>query len=113
MTKHTSYRGVQIDIEALRNENANTVAVGNMKVNARGDVLGPGGTIAKTVDQVAKENQRIRTPIQAASLKSDVTEQVADAQSTRQPINKKKDTVKKPEKELDNRDIIQDDGGDE
>ena len=40
-------QGKQIDIDLLRKRNELTPAVGNARVNARGDELGPGGTIVK------------------------------------------------------------------
>lgn len=51
----TTAQGKRIDIDALRVANETTIAVGNMGVNARGDVLGRGGKIVKTRDQVMKE----------------------------------------------------------
>ena len=41
-------QGRMVDIEKLRAANEDVRAVGNMNVNARGDVLGPGGQIATT-----------------------------------------------------------------
>ena len=40
---YRSMQGRQIDMEKLRAQNELMPAVGNMKVNARGDELGPGG----------------------------------------------------------------------
>ena len=48
-------QGKPIDLDALRVQNEQTVAVGNMKTNARGDELGPGGVVVRTRDQVRKE----------------------------------------------------------
>ena len=50
-TRKRMYRTMQgrmVDIEKLRTANESVRAVGNMNVNARGDVLGPGGQIATT-----------------------------------------------------------------
>jgi hypothetical protein len=44
-----------VDIEKLRAANESVQAVGNMNVNARGDVLGPGGSIATPKSQVIKK----------------------------------------------------------
>jgi len=44
---YRTMQGRMVDIEKLRGANENVQAVGNMKVNARGDVLGPGGTVVK------------------------------------------------------------------
>jgi hypothetical protein len=51
---YRSMQGKEIDMEKLRNQNELTVAVGNVKVNARGDELGPGGKIIKKREDVLK-----------------------------------------------------------
>ena len=47
-----SMRGRDIDMEKLNLKNEMQPAVGNMKVNARGDELGPGGQIVRTREEV-------------------------------------------------------------
>ena len=42
-------QGKAIDMDLLRQRNELTPAVGNVRVNARGDELGPGGKIIKNV----------------------------------------------------------------
>ena len=54
--------GKAIDMDNLRLANEETIAIGNMKVNARGDELGPGGQIARTRNQVMDEYYRLNTP---------------------------------------------------
>jgi hypothetical protein len=49
---YTSVRGKEIDMEKLSLRNEKTPAVGNVRVNARGDELGPGGKIVRTREQV-------------------------------------------------------------
>jgi len=49
---YMSMRGQQVDMEKLNLTNELLPAVGNMKVNARGDELGPGGQIVKTREQL-------------------------------------------------------------
>lgn len=49
---YTTMRGKQIDMEQLNLKNETLPAVGNMKVNARGDQLGAGGKIVKTREQI-------------------------------------------------------------
>lgn len=51
-------QGKRIDIDAFLSQNEMTQAVGNMNVNARGDVLGAGGKIVKTREQVMAEYYR-------------------------------------------------------
>ena len=48
-------QGRMVDIDKLRAANESVQAVGNMNVNARGDVLGPNGKIIKSKDQVMKD----------------------------------------------------------
>jgi hypothetical protein len=52
---YKSMQGKQIDMDLLRQKNELTPAVGNAKVNARGDELGPGGKIIRTREQVLKD----------------------------------------------------------
>lgn len=42
---HTSARGKIVDMNKLIQQNEMTLAVGNARVNARGDEIGPGGKI--------------------------------------------------------------------
>jgi len=52
---YTSMQGKQIDMEKLQLKNELSPAVGNMKVNARGDELGPGGKIIRTREQILQD----------------------------------------------------------
>ena len=45
---YRTMQGRMVDIEKLRASNENVRAIGNMNVNARGDILGPGGQIVTT-----------------------------------------------------------------
>lgn len=59
---YRSAQGTLVDMEKLRLANEDTIAVGNMRVNARGDQLGPGGRVVKTRNQVMKEYYELQTP---------------------------------------------------
>ena len=54
--QHRSMRGKQVDMDLLRKRNELTPAVGNARVNARGDELGPGGQIIKKREDVVAEH---------------------------------------------------------
>lgn len=47
--------GKQIDLDMLISRNELTPAVGNARVNARGDELGPGGQILRKREEVLKD----------------------------------------------------------
>ena len=49
-------RGKMIDMHKLVKQNEMTVAVGNAKVNARGDKLGPGGRILQRREEIVSQN---------------------------------------------------------
>ena len=55
---YTSSRGKEIDMEKLALRHELIPAVGNIRVNARGDELGPGGQIIKTKEQILDEYYR-------------------------------------------------------
>ena len=49
---HRTMQGKIIDLEKLANQNELMPAVGNCKVNARGDELGPGGKIVRRREDI-------------------------------------------------------------
>ena len=55
---HRSMQGKVVDMNKMSMQNEMTVAVGNIRMNARGDYLGPGGAIVKTHEEVMKENNK-------------------------------------------------------
>jgi hypothetical protein len=50
-----SMRGVVIDMDAMRAANEDSRAVGNAKMNARGDIVGVNGQIEVRREQIARE----------------------------------------------------------
>ena len=60
---YTSHRGRPIDIDGLRQRNELTPAVGNARVNARGDELGPGGRIIRKREEVVKDYYKGSAPV--------------------------------------------------
>ena len=55
---YKSMQGKQIDIDLLRQRNELTPAVGNARVNARGDELGAGGKIVRKREEVLADYYR-------------------------------------------------------
>jgi hypothetical protein len=79
---YRSMNGKEVDMNKLININELTPAVGNMRVNARGDELGPGGQIIRkreeivaavpenaVPDQINVEQQVAPTPVQPSVQK--------------------------------------------
>lgn len=52
---YRSMQGKEIDLDKLRIRNETTLAVGNAKMNARGDELGPGGKITRKREESSTE----------------------------------------------------------
>ena len=71
-----SHLGKQLDIGALAAQNSKMIAAGNAKVNARGDLLGPGGKVIKTKEQLALEynDKNPKAVARAVSLNTPVRE---------------------------------------
>jgi len=55
---YKTMQGKTIDFDSLRLSNELAPAVGNMKVNARGDEILPNGTIVKTRDEIFSEDTK-------------------------------------------------------
>lgn len=55
MPKYVTMQGKTVDMEKLMRQHETVPAIGNMKVNARGDELGPGGKIIRKREEVVAE----------------------------------------------------------
>ena len=66
---YRSANGKQIDLDALVSRNELTPAVSNVRVNARGDELGPGGKIVRNqmTDDVVSKTKQTETETQVES----------------------------------------------
>lgn len=66
MTKsvYKTANGKLVDMGALRLQNENVRAVGNMKVNARGDILDSANRVVQTKPQQIKKQQQQTTTTQ-------------------------------------------------
>lgn len=53
--KLTTMRGKVLDLTQVYAQNETAIAVGNANMNARGDIVGPGGKIVKRKEQVAQD----------------------------------------------------------
>lgn len=60
---YTTANGKRINIDAIVAQNEESIAIGNMKVNARGDELGPGGRIERTREKVMADYYKLNTPV--------------------------------------------------
>ena len=62
MSVHKSMLGKEIDMTALSIQNEMVMAVGNQRVNGRGDELGRGGQVVrKREDIIRHENSKVVT----------------------------------------------------
>ncbi len=61
--QYTTAQGKRVSIQSVRLANEDVIAVGNMKVNARGDQLGPGGIPVKDRQQTINDYYNLHTPV--------------------------------------------------
>lgn len=64
---YTTAQGKQVSMDSVRLSNETVIAVGNMKVNARGDQLGPGGVPEKSRRDTVNEYHNLHTPVAGGS----------------------------------------------
>jgi hypothetical protein len=55
VAKYRSMQGREVDMDKLMRQNELMPAIGNVKVNARGDELGPGGKIIRKREEIIAE----------------------------------------------------------
>jgi len=53
--KYRTMQGREIDLEKLMRQNETMPAIGNMRVNARGDELGAGGEIVRKKEEIMND----------------------------------------------------------
>lgn len=75
-------RGKQVDMDLLRKRNELTPAVGNARVNARGDELGPGGQIIKKREDVVAAHYAQAGVAKEATGRANSSVPVADVVAT-------------------------------
>ncbi len=101
---YRSMQGRMIDIEKLRASNESVQAVGNMSVNARGDVLGSDGKVVTKKETVIKKyyeqpkGRASDTPIRAKPMPAPSTQPVKTVQKTT-PVSKPAPTKPAPKVE--------------
>lgn len=71
--------GKQIDLDMLISRNELTPAVGNARVNARGDELGPGGKIIRKREEVLDEYYKSQNAMREEVVVDDAKTQQAEA----------------------------------
>jgi len=86
---HRTSRGEAVDMDMLRLSNESVIAVGNMKTNARGDELGPGGKVVKTRAQIMAEYHKLNTPVANDMPVATSRKQAADHDRTNNVVAKK------------------------
>jgi hypothetical protein len=106
-TQHRSLRGKVVDMDMLQKKNELTPAVGNARVNARGDQLGAGGQIIKTRDAVVKEYYNNNVATESSGVAKKASAPVADVIVEPQPKKAAK-KVKKPEITKEEQDMFND-----
>jgi len=91
MVQHRSNRGKIIDFQTLMAQQGDEPAVGNMNVNARGDVIGKGGKIVQKAEDRARQhyNANPKTDTaQKSSLKGPMPDEQQQTDSDMAPVVK-------------------------
>lgn len=101
--QHRSMRGKQVDMDLLRKRNELTPAVGNARVNARGDELGPGGQIIKKREEVVAEHYAQAGSVQDSRGRARSNKPQEDVVSAveSKPAKKTATSIKKEEAVID------------
>jgi len=75
----TAINGKEVDMHKLVMQNEMTVAVGNVRVNARGDELGPNGQVIRRREEVSVTSN---VPDQRSTRPAPVVEEKVEVKST-------------------------------
>jgi hypothetical protein len=81
-------QGRSLDLEQLKLRNELTPAVGNMRVNARGDQLGPGGKVVKSREEMLDQHYQTNVGKRRTGAEPDVIPTRAGKVNTVEPKQK-------------------------
>lgn len=112
-------QGKILDLERLRLQNELTPAIGNMRVNARGDQLGPGGQVVKSreemLDQHYKANVGNRRnapdviPTSAGKVETVEPKRKAESKKKFEPAKIEVDPIPETTPEVEETEVLEDD----
>lgn len=85
-------QGREIDMDKLRAQNELMPAIGNMKVNARGDELGPGGQISRRREEIVGEYYDTNPNARGSRTASPASVAPEPVVEKSQPVTKSKKT---------------------
>lgn len=86
---YKTMQGKEIDMDSLLSKHETMPAVGNVRMNARGDELGPGGKVIKTREQVVSEYYEDNPNARPAQGKMPIQEKEVKPASRVQETKKK------------------------
>jgi hypothetical protein len=84
---YRSMQGKEVDMNRLVNINELTPAVGNLKVNARGDELGAGGRIVRKREDILREAEANRI------VPDQINVRAVEEEATTKPVIVKKNVA--------------------
>jgi len=121
---YKTMRGKMVDMDLLQARNELTPAVGNARVNARGDEIGPGGKIIKKREELMREYYetnnaiaheempgRAPAPIQADEVVEEKPKANKQTRAQAKVEQAPKPTAKEAEEFGDDQEWIEDDNG--
>jgi hypothetical protein len=111
--KVRSMRGKPLDVSVFLAAHGDKPAIGNAKMNARGDIIGPGGRVIKTSAQMLSEYNRSnpKAVSKQVSLKSIKTAEFNNSISPSDAVKKAKDAIPDLQQGLKKgRKLVEDDG---
>jgi hypothetical protein len=115
---YRTMRGRTVDMDLLQQRNELTPAVGNARVNARGDEFGPGGKIIRKKEQAVKdyykaEPRKVAEPVQDTPLEAKAKSKTGVKSNTTTRAQQKVESSEPSARELDEleNDWVEDDDG--
>ena len=86
-------RGKEINMASLIAANDTAVAVSNVSMNARGDILGPGGEIEVPAQEIQKEyyEEKLTAPAETVKTLDDLQEKVTGKKTKKETVIEEKE----------------------
>lgn len=103
---HKTARGRPIDMDSIIKQNENTIAVGNTRTNAKGDILGKNNEVLIPVEKISRKQANYTEPADTVKM-SDTDKITKKTKKTKPSARKEKRIVEKRERKDEDGNIIE------
>jgi hypothetical protein len=110
MTIYKTSKGSTVDMAPVLEKNKDTIAAGNVRMNANGDELSNGGAIARPARKIAQDAHKITKEVRSVGIKGGMDEEVPEISKTKKEVKPSVNTATPQSKPKKQKEVEHEDG---